>query len=508
MRPSEAPESSPTSVFLLRGNRVQLSNYQTGEVLRQTVLDCSPESYELKSSFSADQRTYVVHTNSEVLLFSLAGDVLFRTAEKGVCKARFLEGSSRLFGKVAKQGSSYQLTLAAWDGKALAKVEQFDATFFKPTFDYLRFDPKSGLLGVQTKPNELDFYSEEAGRLVLRQHLEIQTLIVDFQVRPGAVFLVAEDQKDGKPTVSVSIFRLNGPPTLEHKRVFNNVQEAKLLISGDGTSALVNAHRIMDTTGNSYYGLEKVFYYNPGKKGFDEVASFRGSIHDVKFSVSQKNFAVISGSVPSFAVLYDAANAPQYMLSNDFRNAVFFAPNDAFVAIAGFGSLNGEIEVWNFQKKEFLGGCTSSFASFLKWSSDSAYFVTAIVVEKLKVDHRFSIYSYNGTLLKRVCLEVNDLVGVDFAFWRPTDLTIVEKPQKRAKEGGAMIKFKMEPQKIDEDRIRNYAPGEPHMVKVSAPKPTLTVGGAPSGRDGGSQGTGAFFNSKKGGENKFKVKKD
>jgi len=498
MLPINALESSPTSLFLLRGNKVQLTNYQTGEVSKQTVLDCSPEFFELKSGFSDDKRTYVVHTNSEVLLFNLSGEVVYREAEKGISKARFLEGSSRFFMRVVKAGTTYTVRLSIWDGKELRKVEQFEAGFFKSTYDYLRLDNLTNLVGVQTKQNEIDVYQEEKGKLVLKHHLEIPNQIIDFQVRPDWLYLAADDgyQLAGQ-----------GKPTLDHKRIFNNVQEVKLVISADGSIPLANAHRIVDTTGNSYYGLEKVFFYNQSKKLFDEVVSFKGSIHDLKLSPDNKQFIVISGSVPSFTVLYDTKNAPQFMLSHDFRNNFFFAPNNAFVAVAGFGSLTGEIEIWNLQKKEFLGSCTSSFASCLKWSPDSAYFITAIVVDKLKVDHRFAIYSYNGTLIKRVTLDVYDLIGVDFAFWRPTDQSIIDKPQKRAKEGGAMIKFKMEPQKVDEERIKNYLPGEPHLVKVHVSKPTLTVGGAPSGKEAGST-TGGFFNSKKGGENKFKVKRD
>lgn len=520
MRPNPPSETFPTSVFLLRSNMVQLINFETGPVLKQTILDCSPDSYELKSSFSNDQCTYVVHSNSEVLLFNLEGKVMFRATEKGICKARFLEGSSRLFVKVVKAGSLYQLGILAWNGTTMTKLDQLEAGFFKPSFDYVRLDVQNGLIGIQTKPNELDFYSENSNKLTLRYHLEIPTLILDFQVRPSLVFISAEDQREGKPTVAVSIYRLLNTPNLEHKRIFNNVQEAKLIISTDGTSALVNALRIVDTTGNSYYGLEKVFFYNNSKKVFDEVASFKGSIHDVKHSVSQKHFAVISGSVPSFTVLYDSNNSAQFMLSNDFRNTLFFAPNDAFVAVAGFGSLNGEIEIWNYQTKEYIGGCTSSFASFLKWGSDSAFFVTAIIIDKLKVDHRFSVYSYNGILIKKVCLDINDLINVDFAYCKPTDQTVIDNPHKRNKEAGALIKHKMQSQKIDDERIKNYVPGETHMVKIATPKPTLTVGGGNSaskkevGGSGGNPGTGSavasgtFFNSKKGGDNKFKVKRD
>ena len=160
--------------------------------------------------------------------------------------------------------------------------------------------------------------------------------------------------------------------------------------------------------------------------------------------------------------------------------------------------MNGEIEIWNYVKKEPIGFCNSSCASFLKWSSDSSFFVTAIVVDKLKVDHRFSVFQYNGVLVKRINCEVFDLINVDFGFWKDSDLNIINAPQKRAKESGlVVIKHKMEAQKLDADRIRNYVPGEISLVKIN-PKPTLSVGNP-------SSGNSVFFNSKQGDRvNKFK----
>lgn len=504
MQPENTPVTSPASVFLLRGHRVQVYNYESGKVLAETKMEGNPELLELKGHHSGDRRHYVVFCPAEMAIFNLAGEPVVREAEKVTCKAKFIEHSSRFFFKVVKQSTTYVISVSEFDGKKLTKLGQFEANYFKSSFDYVRLDDTNGIVGVQVKPDEVQLFSVKGGKLVAEQAVQSATLIHDFYVRPGSVYLVVDDLKDGKPTVSVLIYKLGPKPVLECKRVFNNVQEAKIHASDDGSVVLVNAHRFMDTTGNSYYGLEKVFYYNHDTKLMDEVVTYKGSIHDVKLAPSQKHFMIVSGTVPMFSVLYDAKNSPQHLMSHDFRNSLFFAPNGAFVAVAGFGALSGEIEIWNYQKKEFIGGCKSDCASFLKWSADSAFFVTAIVADKLKVDHRFTVFAYNGTLIKRVNLDPCDLITVEFAFWRPTDQSIVDKPQKRAKEPGSLIKHKMEPQKIDADRIKNYLPGEPQVIKLQSTKPTLTVGGVTKEGSGG----GAFFNSKKeGAPNKFKVQK-
>lgn len=84
------------------------------------------------------------------------------------------------------------------------------------------------------------------------------------------------------------------------------------------------------------------------------------------------------------------------MLSHDFKNQVFYSPEDKLMALAGFGSLNGRIEIFDMEKKELVGRCTSGCSSFLKWSADGTRFLTAIIVDKLKVDHAFAIFGADG----------------------------------------------------------------------------------------------------------------
>lgn len=499
-------EASPSNLFLVRGNKVQLYDYRQQAVLRETTFDSNPEFVELKSNFSEDKQCFVVYSTTEFAMFNLTGDVILREKEKGLSRARFLEDSSKYFLKITKVQLTYILTLYSFTGKSIEKLSTFEACFFKPSFDYVRVDSFSGIIGVQTKPMILNFFKEENGNLQSLNQFESKTQIVEFQICPNRLIVTADDLKDEKPTLSVSVFEFGEKIILEHKRIFNNVQEANLICNSKGSIILVNAHRYVDPSSNSYYGMEKVFFYNLVLKQFDTVVTYKGNIHNVKIDSSEKQFMVISGSVPSFSVLYEEHNNPAFMISHDFRNQVFFAPNNAFVALTGFGSLNGEIEIWNYLKKEQIGFCNSSCASFLKWSSDSSYFLTAIVVEKLKVDHRISVFSYNGVLIKRINFDLCDIISVDFAFCKESNQKIIQNPEKRIKPQGLVtIKHKMEAQKIDADRITNYAPGEGSLVKTPTSKPTLTVGNNVSG--GGANTV--FFNSKKNDRpNKFKAKKE
>ena len=280
----------------------------------------------------------------------------------------------------------------------------------------------------------------------------------------------------------------------EHYRVFNNVQEVKFLGSPNGNLSLALAHRFLDSSGSSYYGLEKLFTYKAAEKVFEEVQTFKGTIHDVKIDSSEQLLSVVSGTMPSFTVLHDSKGKPFYMLTNDYKNQVFFAPNQTFVAVVGFGSLNGEIDIWDYKKYERIGYCNSSCASFLRWSSDSAFFLTATVVGKLKVDHKITVFTYNGTPISKIKLDVFDLINVDFAFKGPTNKEITENPQKKKVTTNiGIVSNKMESGKINSLEIQSYNPGQTKLAST-AKQPSLQIGAPPK-----------FFNSKKpSGENGFK----
>ena len=66
------------------------------------------------------------------------------------------------------------------------------------------------------------------------------------------------------------------------------------------------------------------------------------------------------------------------------------------MCLAGYGNLNGEMEVWDIQEQKKIGLCTSNSASFCLWSPDGRKILTAIVTPRLRVDNEFRIFSYSG----------------------------------------------------------------------------------------------------------------
>ena len=255
----------------------------------------------------------------------------------------------------------------------------------------------------------------------------------------------------------------------------------------------------MDKSGNSYYGREKLFMYNPQGKVFNEVITYEGVLHNISIDFGGNIFGVTSGKMPSYTVLYNDKGAPFYLLSNDFRNRVYFAPNQELVAVAGFGSLNGEIEIWDYKKLECIGKTTSSRSSFLKWSNSSRLFLTSVISEKLKVDHRICIYQFDGVQVKKINLDVFDLINVDFAVVCDSAKDLKATVSKKKAEGGGLLSTnKRLPGKIDLAEIDQTNKGTFKPVHEEKPKASLQVGDGSSGR---------FFNSKKKEDKALKFKK-
>jgi len=104
----------------------------------------------------------------------------------------------------------------------------------------------------------------------------------------------------------------------------------------------------------------------------------------------------ISGFMPAHSVLYTREGAPIYKFGAHHRNNVIWAPDGNTFALAGFENLKGEIDIWQLAEKKKLGSCTSHLASYLKWSHDSRYFITAIVHKKLKDANEFRVAIFSN----------------------------------------------------------------------------------------------------------------
>lgn len=91
------------------------------------------------------------------------------------------------------------------------------------------------------------------------------------------------------------------------------------------------------------------------------------------------------------------------------KNEVIWGNLGRFVCLAGFGNLNGEMEMWDMQTRTRVGICKSNSASHCEWSPDDRKLLTAILTPRLRVDNCYKVFSYTGVLLHKANYDHTEL---------------------------------------------------------------------------------------------------
>ncbi len=111
--------------------------------------------------------------------------------------------------------------------------------------------------------------------------------------------------------------------------------------------------------------------------------------------------------MPAHITIYDEKCAPVSDLGSHSRNVVKYSPsgrskyfpiyifvfkkkNFSFSLVlltAGFGSLQGHIDVWDPKRLKILASCQADCASYIDWSRDSRSFITGVLSPRIRVDN-------------------------------------------------------------------------------------------------------------------------
>lgn len=106
--------------------------------------------------------------------------------------------------------------------------------------------------------------------------------------------------------------------------------------------------------------------------------------------------------MPAFCILYSKYGNPIYKLYQNHRNTIV-KPEKWFnnlVLVAGFGNLNGNIDIWDLKDMKCINNqCKSGSATQCFWSPCNNYFMTAILNPRLRVNNQYNVYNKTGTKL-------------------------------------------------------------------------------------------------------------
>ncbi|KAJ1643173.1 hypothetical protein LPJ64_005029 [Coemansia asiatica] len=265
---------------------------------------------------------------------------------------------------------------------------------------------------------EVRFYTPTAlGRAALKLALDG---ITEFSVSPGlspsvAVFVPERGSKPGM----VRMYNVGSFAQPTASKTFFKADKVEFHWHRLGTNLLVLTQTDVDKTGRSYYG-ESALYFMAAAGNFDcRVPLDReGPIHDVVWNPEAKEFAVSYGFMPAKTALFNHRAEMVHDFGTAHRNFIRFNPHGRVLAIAGFGNLSGQVDLWDRRSLKKVATIDAQNASFCKWCPDGRYLLAATLSPRLRVDNGIRIWHYSGSLV--YFKEISELYQVD---WRPAPAT-------------------------------------------------------------------------------------
>lgn len=284
-----------------------------------------------------------------------------------------------------------------------------------------QFTQKGDMMAKNFNNKEIHFYELSSALDIKKPShkfrlLDLTATFQNFKLSPGlnpsvAVFV---PERNGKPA-EVRIFNIPNFNQPVCSKTFFKAEKCQLQWNALGTALLALASTDHDSSNKSYYGETNLYLL--GIAGSYERIDLKreGPIHDITWSPSAREFAVSYGYMPSETTFFDARGNSIHSLPTAPRNTILYSPHGRYVLVAGFGNLQGTVDVYDRQNK-FSKVCTfeASNTSVCEWSPCGRYILTATTSPRLRVDNGLKVWYANGSLL--YYKEYQELFSIS---WKP-----------------------------------------------------------------------------------------
>ncbi|GAA0183663.1 translation initiation factor [Lithospermum erythrorhizon] len=286
-------------------------------------------------------------------------------------------------------------------------------------------------VGFRIATNEVQFYDPGDFSKGFVNRLRVQGVAaVELSKTPQSYVAVFVPESKGMPA-SVQIFAcgkdLQSLPIA--RRSFFRCSTVQMSWNNGSTGLLIVVQADVDKTNQSYYGESKLNYLTTDSS-HDGLVPLRkeGPVHDVQWSSTGKEFAVVYGFMPAMATIFDKKCKPLLELGSGSYNTIrFLFPPIWFALInfylvlclAGFGNLPGDMAFWDYMEKKQLGTTKAECSVTSEWSPDGRYFMTATTAPRLQVDNGVKIFHHNGNLYFKKMFAILFCILYSQADWKP-----------------------------------------------------------------------------------------
>lgn len=243
-----------------------------------------------------------------------------------------------------------------------------------------------------------------------------------FSLSPGQNYSVAVfiPEISSRPA-SVRVYQIPNFRQPVSQKTFFKAETAQMKWNKLGTALLVLGSTEVDKSGKSYYGETNLYLLGiAGSYDSRIQLDKEGTIHDFTWSPNSREFGVVYGFMPAKTTIFDARGNIVHSFPLAPRNFLSFSPHARFIMVAGFGNLQGTVEVYDRQK-QFAKVSTFEAAntSHCEWSPDGRFILTATTAPRLRVDNGIKLWHYSGKLI--YWKEYTELFA---ASWRPQEATL------------------------------------------------------------------------------------
>ncbi|XP_012695260.1 eukaryotic translation initiation factor 2A [Clupea harengus] len=287
-------------------------------------------------------------------------------------------------------------------------------------------------IAVRNVNNELHFFEENDFETIANKlHLQkVSEFALSPGCKPSKVAVYVPGSKGGPSFVRLYQYpNFGGPTSALANKSFFKADRVTMLWNNKGSAVLVTASVEVDKTGASYYGEQTLHYVAINGESAVVQLPKNGPIYDVAWSPNSNEFCAVYGFMPAKATVFNLKCDPVFDFGTGPRNAVYYSPQSHILVLAGFGNLQGHMEVWDMKKYKQVTKTQAADSTHFFWCPDGEHIVTATCAPRLRVSNGYKVWHYTGTVLYKCDTPAgSELLEV---LWQPFPAGIFpEKPIK------------------------------------------------------------------------------
>ena len=304
-------------------------------------------------------------------------------------------------------------------------------------------------------------------------------------------------EKSGKPAHLTIWPILEGTITKKiATKTFFKADSCQLKWNELGNAVLCIATTDFDSSNQSYYGENTLYLLSfqgvNGSLGGNSVRvplNKEGPIHDVTWSPTSRQFGVIYGFMPATVTFFDLRGNTVHSLPEQAKNTMIFSPTGRYILIAGFGNLQGSVEILDRHDKfKCITKFNAANTSVCKWSPGGEFIMTATTSPRLRGDNGVKVWHVTGNLV--FVKEFKELLKIE---WRPNcnykTLHVESKPSHIIKDWVKIPETAVptDPKVVNKSQLSMHPSVQEYELKYPSKKKENG-----SGSGGGSKPTGAY----------------